>query len=1850
MTSTRLAVFGPIFLFTVAAYAQYALLCDNQCDPDPRSPSYQSNIGSRPKLQNARGRSNRRAPHVSISSSPTIHVSNLIGMTEALPGSQSYNWSQALVSLPGRAGLDLNLVLRYNSRVWDVNTDNNEVTFNIDRDFPSYGFRLDFGYLENDTTDGVWILTESDGGKHQMSGSGTTLNSTDSTYIQLSTAAASAPFITYANGLQVLYQQFPHSTTLFRPTQITDTNGNFISISYRSDSTDLVSDQQLNTITDTLGRVLNYNYVTNSSGKLQLHTITQSINGATFTWATFAWGTVALNYSFASGLTVSADTPTNTTVINVLTSCTLPNGTYYSFSYGDWGIVNEIDYFSKTGVKRSYQKYNLPLASSGALSDVPTYTQETISPDGTTTSNWTYATTSSNDTVSRQSITDPTGTVITLNLLPSTDNCAGAVSSTTVAYGGTTLRTITNTWQQDSVGNCQLTAVRTTLNDSGQVSGTDFIYDTNGNVTIQRDYDFGSGAIGLKLREIQTNYVAPTSNHILNLVSSVVVGDTTGTFGYTGFSYDGPQPSSLPGGGILVQNSQPPSGTPRGNLTSVTRYKNAQIPNGPITRNFTYDITGNLVTAEPDCCNQKKWSYSNTTQWAYPDSIQRGPDTLSLTTSATYYFDTGQVHTVTDENQQQTTLVYDTGTLRPAETDLPNLTKLYTQYDDSALQPTITSTNNINHLVQVSVVDGLGRVVQQQSRNGTVTSSTVISTVDTAYDSLGRPTSISNPYAPGDTEVYTTTTYDHLSRATQVSPPSGGSYQTSYNGNAVTSTDPASKQIRRFSDGLGRLIEVDEPGAGPNSPGTSGSGTISISGSLQTGTNPGTKATGSFTVNGTEGVISTPRHCYADPDTGLWICDPPSTTYDSGTVNVSVNGWTASASYGQNSTSASVAAALASAFGASGSPVSASYSGSTVYLTANQAGPNYSMSSSSQTDDPADFTPSFTVSLSGANMTGGAYPSTTYDSGTLAVSVNGFQASASYNQNLNNAASAMAQALANSLNGSGSPVTASVSGTTISITARTVGTSTNYSVSGGTSTSFTASSTTLSGGTDPSGIYAPNKTTYAYRPTGELTSVTSGVQTRTYVYDDLGRPTSNTLPESGQTQFTYLDFGGVQTRTDARGVITSYSYDGLNRLATISYNVGATGVQNPGTVTFNYGTSAANNTNGRLVSMVDGSGEEDYAYNTMGWMTQLTKKISGTNYTIGYAYNGLGELTDITYPSTHVVHQSYDSIGRLSGITNQGANAFTVGSYNATGQVLGATYGNGVSGAFTYNDHLQISRITYTGAGTTVGQTLLDLTYGYGTNNNGQIASISDGRGAAYNEQFSYDALGRLVNGQTGNLTAPNTWCLNWNYDRYGNRLSQSGCGGMLTVGQPNLSASGTTNRINSTGYSYDANGNMIADPNHSYQHDAENRLISVDNGATASYTYDGNGMKVINGTTTYVRSGAKPIAEYAGGSLQREYVLSGGRLLATVVGTSVTYHHPDYLSNRVETDASGNVVRTFGHVPFGDIWYETGTPDRFKFTSYDHSNASGLDYAIMRHYSNALGRFMSPDLLPGSILVPQSLNRYSYVLNDPCNATDPLGLKQTCTLNVKLVNDNDIKDPNQVKQIEADIKAVFGGTNTSEGNTLGIEFVDSDADATLHLQGEPSLWWQKIQPGSDESAFMGITNHYTSDSYVFTSHTLQLSGFTSPTLRLSGFRNMTFEWLTAMVGAHELFHAFLKTPLHDTYDSTNPNIMMFAPSMPDAAQDAALRDINNPLWFFSQAQIDSLYGLCQSRHRQRSARGGGEGKAGDDPILPVVDSGVGGGFGSDPEISNEGGGVLALMLFVVGTFSVQTLIRKRQK
>jgi RHS repeat-associated protein len=259
-------------------------------------------------------------------------------------------------------------------------------------------------------------------------------------------------------------------------------------------------------------------------------------------------------------------------------------------------------------------------------------------------------------------------------------------------------------------------------------------------------------------------------------------------------------------------------------------------------------------------------------------------------------------------------------------------------------------------------------------------------------------------------------------------------------------------------------------------------------------------------------------------------------------------------------------------------------------------------------------------------------------------------------------------------------------------------------------------------------------------------------------------------------------------------------------------------------------------------------------------------------------------------------------------------------------------------------------------------------------------------------QSFTYDNVGRLVT-----ATGYQVWERRFDYDRFGNRTAvwdRASGGSQIQSVAIQTAGSIPTNRIstvNSVSYLYDSSGNLTSDGVRSYQYDAESRLVKVDGGATAIYSYDGANRRVkkqtASGVTYYIWEGSQVIAEYSN-------VAQGG-------GGGLRYYLADRLSTRAVLDGSGNVIGTQDHQPFGEEGLmSAGEAEKHRFTSYERDGETGTDYAINRQYQTSTGRFMRPDPVPGNLGDPQSFNRYAYVRNDPVNSVDPLGLFTTkiCT------------------------------------------------------------------------------------------------------------------------------------------------------------------------------------------------------------------------------------------------------------
>jgi RHS repeat-associated protein len=505
------------------------------------------------------------------------------------------------------------------------------------------------------------------------------------------------------------------------------------------------------------------------------------------------------------------------------------------------------------------------------------------------------------------------------------------------------------------------------------------------------------------------------------------------------------------------------------------------------------------------------------------------------------------------------------------------------------------------------------------------------------------------------------TTYDSGTawvtvNATQYSVSYGQSSTSATVASALASAMTAGSLVNATASGSGITIVAKATGAATNYSLSSGSST-SQSGSF---------SSPSFTVSVSGAALTGGANAVY------------TTRYDSGTSTITVNGHGDTTGWSGSSTTAStIASALASAINAdSSASATASVSGAVVSLTAKTTGAStdYSLSSS-YTYDSTDFSSSsFTSSNSGSALTGGRDAvATVYDSGTVWVTVNGFQVSVSYGQN--STSSTVASAIVSAFNTTnGSPVTASVAGSLISLTATTVGSSTNYSLSAGSSTSnpgqFSApsfsvstSGASLTGASGP--IYAVN---IGYTPNGNVTSANDSANGNwNYQYDQFNRLVCSNLvsngscssPSNGTPTYTYiydrfgnrwqqngpnsmiLSFTGNNTTNNNR--IDGYCYDSAGNLldpgpcptppAVHLYAYDAenrlTSVGGGATASYVY------DTNGRRVRKTAAGVSVDYLYDLGG--KQITELSSTGSWNRGEVYAGGRHLATYDNGTTYFI-------------------------------------------------------------------------------------------------------------------------------------------------------------------------------------------------------------------------------------------------------------------------------------------------------------------------------------------------------------------------------------------------------------------------------------------------------------------------------------------------------------------------------------------------------------------------------------------------------------------------------------
>jgi RHS repeat-associated protein len=529
-------------------------------------------------------------------------------------------------------------------------------------------------------------------------------------------------------------------------------------------------------------------------------------------------------------------------------------------------------------------------------------------------------------------------------------------------------------------------------------------------------------------------------------------------------------------------------------------------------------------------------------------------------------------------------------------------------------------------------------------------------------------------------------------------------------------------------------------------------------------------------------------------------------------------------------------------------------------------------------------------------------------------------------------------------------------------------------------------------------------------------------------YDDLGRRTNRTDPDAGFASFTYDGFGQVLTATDARLVQTTMTYDALGRM-----------VQRSSTNPAGAGLPAENVLDTWVYDPVGNPGALEYAKRQRGtaaplpevWRQtntyfELDKRLETTAISMegesdplsaAYTYDGLGRPDTTTWHNGFAIQHGYNNNGYFNRLMNPSTGSIFWQAVNqdAWGNVTSESFGNGVSGSHqAYASSGQLAGKQWmTGAGGALDA--LDYDYDSFGNLKSQTRTIQ-GLDAG-TETYEYDALQRL--GHTalfGNVgeSSPTT---TYDYSPDGNIQYKSdanidgtaanyyyggqGCGPHAVTKVAYVSGS--------VGHYCDANGNDIGPNPFGSGDTAVYDFMNLPRRVTGGdFKYDANGNRyrgeTVNGTTVYGPGGYErttigrtvtqrwelgPVVftSMSGGAPQPTYVLRDR--LGSTIALMADNRSASVLQTR-SYDAFGRVRDgNFGRRSNADLGLEVTTLRGF--TQHEHLNG-GLIHMNGRMYDSLLGRFMSVDPIIQFPANSQSLNPYSYIMNNPLAGMDPSG------------------------------------------------------------------------------------------------------------------------------------------------------------------------------------------------------------------------------------------------------------------
>jgi len=548
---------------------------------------------------------------------------------------------------------------------------------------------------------------------------------------------------------------------------------------------------------------------------------------------------------------------------------------------------------------------------------------------------------------------------------------------------------------------------------------------------------------------------------------------------------------------------------------------------------------------------------------------------------------------------------------------------------------------------------------------------------------------------------------------------------------------------------------------------------------------------------------------------------------------------------------------------------------------------------------------------------------------------------------------------------------------------------------------------------------------FNYNPQGYLNSVTDPVGRQVkYEYDLAGRITRQILPDNREIQFSYDANGNLASLLPPGRPGHRFTYTAINLTESIvppdvaagsnstlyRYNLDKqlTQVQRPDGQTVDYSYDTA----GRTGSVTVPEGNYSYGYDpTTGKLAGITTPDGlGLNYTFSGA---LPTQTSWTGSVTGNVGKTYDNDFRVSTISVNGANPFTYQYDNDS--LLTAVKSTALGINLTLTRNTQNGLLTGTALGS--------LTDSYSYNGFGEvigylakyatadlyktdvtsdklgriIQKIETVGGSTSTFDYAYDVAGRLVEVKLNGAIQSS-----YGYDDNGNRNDLNG------VPIAHYDAQDRLLDYNNATYDYTANGELktktVGNATTSYHYDVLGNLrqVTLPNGTAIDYVIDGQNRRIGKKRNNVLEQGflyqdqLKPVAEFDGnGAVLSRFIYAIGANVPDfmIKGGAIYRIIKDHLgSPRLVVDiATNTVVQQMDYDVWGNVIQDSNPGFQpFGFAGGLYDRDTQLVRFGARDYDAETGRWTAKDPIG---FEGGDTNLYGYVVNDPVNWVDPLGL-----------------------------------------------------------------------------------------------------------------------------------------------------------------------------------------------------------------------------------------------------------------